>query len=133
MYKAHVIAKDAINEILSASSKGENWLAYNNEPFYLDKYDMYFFTNSDEAKEFAANNISDHDSFKVIYFESSADVFRQISHGDTPSAYTFTGGWRLEAEQEFSNNLKHTVMNDNNLEFLKEQLKNMGFGDKLNK
>jgi len=149
MNKEHVISEEATNEIQLALSKNENLMAYNNAPYFLEREDMYFFKGQHEANEFAANNISDQDSFQVIHFGSLADVFRQIPYGENLSlhfridpdanplndkdgnAFTDSLIEHWEKEQIKSSQNKN-IMNQENLDYLKNTLKYMGFGDKLN-
>jgi hypothetical protein len=150
MNKEHVISDEATSEIHLALSKNENWLAYNNIPYFLEREDLYFFKNQDEANEFATNNISEYDSFQVIHFESLADVFRQIPYGENLSLQNridpdanplynkdgnaFTDAWidHIEEQQKISNNLNNKVMNEENLDYLQKKILYTGFGDKLN-
>lgn len=143
---AHELSAEAANAVRSALSKNENWLAYSDDRYFLGQGDLYFFKSKDEANEFAVNNISDRESFHVLHFESLEDVYQKILSAeklridpDANPLYNKDGNVFTDAliehidGKQFSNNLKYTVMNDKNLEFLKEQMKNMGFGDKLNK
>ena len=53
MTTEHVISDEVIDLVNLALSKGENWLAYNQTLYFLDKNDIHFFKTKDEAKEFA--------------------------------------------------------------------------------
>jgi hypothetical protein len=69
---------ETFRHIASEIGKGNDWLAYNLNSFVLNKQDMYFFKNQDEAREFSKNNISEWDSFRAIKVTSVADVLKQI-------------------------------------------------------
>jgi hypothetical protein len=84
MDKENVISDEALRSIEYELANNRPWLAYNTVSYFLQKEDVYGFKSKDEAHEFAMNNISEYDCFKVIYARSMADVFRQIHYGDTP-------------------------------------------------
>ncbi len=63
MNNEHAIADEVLDLVNRSLSKGENWMAYNDSLYFLDKEDIYFFKKETEAKEFAKNNISDRDNF----------------------------------------------------------------------
>ncbi|HWJ25845.1 MAG TPA: hypothetical protein VNS32_04830 [Flavisolibacter sp.] len=113
MSSLHAISDELLGEIQKALSNQEHWIAYNTIPYLLEKGDMYFFNDQDEAKEFASENISDYDSYSVIHAQSIADLFRQIPY-----------------EQHLSSK-KLSIMNEQNFEYLKDNIKYMGFGEKL--
>jgi hypothetical protein len=49
MDREHVISDEALAEIQSALLKNEQWMAYNDIPYFLGKEDIYFFKNQEEA------------------------------------------------------------------------------------
>ena len=112
--KEHVVADELLEYADREIQKGNNWLAYNEIPYFLDTGDMQFFKTSDEAHEYSANNISEYDCFRVLYAESVYDLLRQIPYGENI----------LSTKKE--------IMNENNLAFLEKQLLNLGFGDHMN-
>lgn len=120
MDKENVISDEALRSIEKELANNQNWLAYNTISYFLQKEDVYGFKHKEEAHEFAANNISEYDSFRVIYARSVADVFRQIHYGET-----------LENTLTQST-VKSNVMEKDNAQYLKDQVKYHGFGDKLN-
>ena len=113
MSSLHAISNELLGEIQKALSNQEHWIAYNTIPYLLEKGDMYFFNSTDAAKEFASENISDFDSYRVIHAQSIADLFSQIPY-----------------EQNLSSK-NISIMNEQNFEYLKDNIKYMGFGEKL--
>lgn len=81
MDKEHVISDELMREINLALANGENWMAYNKGTYFLEKGEVCFFKDKDSACEFAENNISDYDFFKVIRFDSVTDLLQQIPYG----------------------------------------------------
>ena len=45
MEKEYVISDDAFNEIQDAIRNNENWIAYNTASYFLEKEDIFSFTN----------------------------------------------------------------------------------------
>jgi hypothetical protein len=107
-----------MDNIQAALHKNEHWMAYNMMSYFLEENDVYFFNNNNDAKEFAINNISDHDNFKVINISSIEDVLRQLPYGENLDNNLITN--------------KNFFMNEKNYEYLTDQLMRTGFGDILN-
>jgi hypothetical protein len=143
MGKEHVISDKLMREINDALNSGEKWMAYNPGLYYLDIGNAYFFKDKNEANEFAENNTSDQDAFKVIHFDSVADILSQLPYGkelerqlNDPNANglfikdvnDFTDAlidhWEIE---QIENNIKYSIMNDKNFEYLKDNIKYLGF------
>ena len=81
MGKSHVISDSLFNEAQAEFAIGRNWIAYNTKTYFLDNADMWFFRDKDEAIEFANDNISDVDSYAVIYANSMISLMRQLPYG----------------------------------------------------
>ena len=79
---------------------------------------MYFFKNSDEANEFAANNISEYDQYKIIRAASVDELLMQIPYGES-----------LRIKLLTTKNLSD--MNEKNYDYLSNQLKYTAFGEEL--
>ncbi len=150
MNNEHPISDDVLELVQLALSKGEHWMAYNNSLYFIDKCDVYFFSSKDEAYDFAGNNISDHDCFNVIYINSILDIFKRIDYIENqvkvnvndPDANglhnhegnTFSDALIDHIEQQqslFTSQLKTNVMNNENFQYLSDNLKYMGFGENL--
>jgi hypothetical protein len=145
----HPISDEVLDLTTLALSKGEHWMAYNNSLYFIDKDDVHFFKNQTEANEFAVNNISDRDSYRVFYFNSILDVYKQIDYAeksekqlvinpDANGLYNSEGNSftdelinHIEGNQLslFNKQLKTNVMNKENLQYLTDNIKYMGFGE----
>ncbi|MEO7984355.1 MAG: hypothetical protein ABI688_09755 [Bacteroidota bacterium] len=148
MNQEHVISDEVLEIIQLAINRNENWMAYNNSLYFIDKEDVRFFKAKNAAEEFASDNISDYDHFKIIYVQSIADVLRQIPYGEklnrqladpdanglyNPDGNAFTDALieHIEQQQNLINkNL--SIMNEKNFEYLKDNVKYHGFGETLN-
>lgn len=97
-------------------------MAYNNSQYFLEKEDTAFFKTRQEANEFAYNNSSDYDRFHVIHLNYPEEIFKKIHYNDSPE----------NNQASDLSQIKYTAMNEENVKYLKDNLKYMGFGDKLN-
>lgn len=149
--KEHPIADEVLDLVAIALSKGEHYMAYNNSLYFIDKNDVHFFQNKEDANQFAENNISDRDRFYVLHFNSIKDILSQIPYAEQfnqqlnsdPDANglhnkygnDFTDALidHFESHQTslFDKQLKTNVMNNDNLQYLTDNIKYMGFGETL--
>lgn len=116
---SQVISDDVLALAEVSMGRGEHWMAYNSSPYFIDKDDIAFFTNQADAETFARDNISDRDHFNVIEIHSVRDILAKIPY--------------KEPLNNLPNqiNLKSNFMNENNLKYLKDNLKYTGFGEAL--
>ncbi len=151
MNNNHPISDEVLELVNIALSKGEHWMAYNQSLYFIDKEDIHFFKLQNEAKEFANNNFSDRDTYHVIYFNSIIDIFKEIPYSENteinmvnnsdinglynPEGNDFTHSLIEHIEQQqsllFNSQLKTNVMNNDNFQYLSDNLKYMGFGENL--
>jgi len=117
----HVISSEVLEIVQLAINRNENWMAYNNSLYFIDKHDVHFFKEKTTAEEFAADNISDYDHFNIIKVQSIADVLRQIPYGEV-----------LNKQLNNLSSKTLSIMNEKNFEYLKDNIKYMGFGEKQN-
>ena len=116
----HVISDEAFDHIKSELLKGNQWIAYNTVSYFLDKNEVCFFNKKDEANEFAENNISEYEDYRVIKAISVDDVFKQIPY------------WEEGLSNQINLNTQKTnFMNQKNLDYLNDQVKFTGFGEEL--
>jgi hypothetical protein len=147
----HPIADEVLELVSIALSKGENYMTYNNSLYFIDKTDVHFFRTKEEAVEFAESNLSDRDRFSVLHFNSVADILRRVPYGEALSkqlnldpdanglynkdgnAFTDTLIDHFESQQLslFNKQLNKNVMNNDNLQYLRDNIKYMGFGESL--
>jgi hypothetical protein len=151
MSNEHPIADEVLDLVNIALSKGEQYMAYNNSLYFIDKDDIYFFRTKEEATQFSKNNISDRDNFTVLYFNSVKDVLEQVPYGEylnhqlhlnpdgnglfnkDGNAFTDALIDHFESQQQslFDKQLKTNFMNNENLQYLTDNIKYMGFGETL--
>ena len=146
MTNEHAISDEVLELVQLALSRGDHWMAYNQSLYFIDKSDVHFFTSQQEANEFANDNFSDRDSFHVLHFNSMLDIFKEIPYGekivndpDANGLYNHEGNNFTDAlidhiEQNqslFTSQLKTNVMNNENFQYLSDNLKYMGFGENL--
>jgi hypothetical protein len=151
MNNRHPISDEVLDMADMALSKGKHWMAYNQSLYFIDKGNVYFFDSRKEANDFAKDNISDRDSFCTIHFNSIKDILERIPDEDKinielirdPDANglynkegnAFTDALIEHFEQEqsslFNSQLKTNIMNNENFQYLSENLKYMGFGENL--
>ena len=151
MNNRHPISEDVLNNAQLALLRGEHWMAYNQTLYLIEKEDVHFFHSQQHANEFATNNLSDRDSFNVIQFNSIKDLLERIpcseicitevmEHPDTNGLFNPDGNDFTDAlidhweQQQFLSNkqIKTNVMNNDNLKYLTDNLKYMGFGENMN-
>jgi len=113
MKDEHVISDELLEAAQASFQRGENWIAYNRSLYFLDKEDVYFFKSSDEAHEFSSDNISDYDNFRVLHARSIDELLKQMPYGEN-----------------LIKNKNLSIMNQQNYEYLKDNIKYMGFGEK---
>ena len=151
MNNSHPISNEVLAVIDTALTNSENWLAYNNSLYFIGKKDIHFFKDENVAKEFAANNKSDKDNFCIIRIDSIQELFRQIPYeaqlssfpphdSDINGLYNRDGNVSTDAlidhidQQNLSlinSQLKLNIMNNENLQYLSDNIKYMGFGENL--
>jgi len=110
----HIISNKIFHQINLELHKGNQWIAYNTASYFLDKHDVYFFNNKDEANDFAGSNISEFDNYRVINGEQLSKILTQRFRNETD---LFTQ--------------KTNIMNEKNFDYLKDQVKFTGFGEGL--
>lgn len=148
MQNEHPLSDEVLTLAELALQAGKTYMVYNNSIYFLDKTDVYFFSTHVEAKSFVADNISDHDRFHVLPFNSIPDLLAKIPYGeqlhqppisdpDENGLYNkhdnvFTDALIEHFESKnISEQLNFKIMNQENLQYLSDNLKYMGFGETL--
>ena len=146
MMNEHPISDEVLQLAESALNNGEHWMAYNRSLYFINTSDVHFFLTQKEANEFANNNLSDRDNFSVIHFDSVLDIYTEIPYDkkvaidpDANGLYNHEGNAftdalidHIEQQQSLLNSqLKTNVMNNENFQYLSDNLKYMGFGENL--
>lgn len=143
------ISNEVVQLVKKALAKREHWMAYNQSLHFVDAHDVHFFTSKTAADDFANDNISDRDNFRVIHFNSIQDLYKD--HADDQNAvgkemydpdanplYNYEGNAftdalidHFEQQQLLNSQIKSNVMNNENLQYLADNIKYMGFGENL--
>jgi len=132
MDEEHVISDSLFEQAQFELSFNRNWLAYNSINYFLDRGDVYFFKHKEEAIEFSGNNISEYDDYKIIYANSIHDFIKQIPYGkEVPDITTAYLAKDTNQQSLFNSQLKTNIMNNENFQYLSDNLKYMGFGENL--
>ena len=151
MNNGHPISDEVLDMADMALSKGKHWMAYNQSLYFIDKEDVHFFDSQQSAIDFSKDNIRDRDSFYTIHFNSIKDILERIPYSekinigmirdpDANGLYNQEGNSFTDAliehfEQKqlslFNSQLKTNVMNNENFQYLSDNLKYMGFGENL--
>ena len=132
MTEEHVISDALFEQAQFELSFDRNWVAYNIIPYFLDKGDVYFFKHKEEAIEFSANNISEYDDYKIIHANSIKDFIQQIPYGkEIPDNLNSHLEKQTNQQTIFNSQIKTDVMNNENLQYLTDNIKYMGFGENL--
>lgn len=152
MNMEHPIADEVLAIAEFEISKGNHWMVYNQSLYFIDKSDVYFFSSQEEAVQFANNNISDYDNYKVLQVRSIKDILEKIPYGhelernlgidpDRNGLYNKDGNAFTDALIDdietkqlslFNKQLNTNFMTQENLKYLMDNIKYMGFGEKLN-
>jgi hypothetical protein len=117
MNREHVLSAAVLDGVTTALARSKTWLAYNTISYFLDKEDVHFFKTEHEAGEFAFENNSSTEVYRVIHIVSILDLYEQIKYG-------------LHLES-LINNSKNNFMNEQNFQYLKDNIKYLGFGENL--
>lgn len=133
MNKEQVISDEVLDKVREALFKGENWMVYNNSLYFIDSSNVQFFKTQEDAEEFCQNNRSDYDSFSTLCVQSPEDVIKQVPYGDRLDEYLNNIPALKDLEQLNKNSFTNQsfFMNEQNLQYLKDNIKYLGFGEKL--
>lgn len=132
---------EILSYLVSKRWEGEEFVAYCNDNMPVDKEQLYFFSNSEEAMEFCHDMATDVDKYDYMAIRSAYRVMEEAK--GSPDKLIQTDGVvdvgamlsrylteRL-SEETINNTNKLKTMNMTNLEYLQDQVKYTGFGDQL--
>jgi len=112
--KNYVLADAAHEKIEMALAQGRNWVAYDSKAYFIDKENIDLFASKGQAISFAAISNSATEEYRVFHASSVADVFRNLPYQQVET---------ILSQQKLSD------MNEQNFDYLKNQLKYTGFGE----
>ncbi len=133
-----LISVDVWEKARKAFEHHENWVAYNNTLLFIHPDDIQFFTNPEDAAEYADMAISEFDHYHVERIESLEDFKTKVESSMPGLVYKPAAEVSVVQEavpfffpKELLLKNKSIIMNTENLEYLKNQLKFLGFGEGL--
>ena len=138
-----LISKEVWDKARIAFSNEENYVAYNNTLLFLHESDIRFFTNRDDAEEFCFDNINEMENWRVVRVKDLPDFQHLVESAMPGLVYKPQQLLAVVAEEKPSFFPKNELLNKqtiimteektaSNLDYLKNQLLFLGFGDKLN-
>ena len=128
-----LISKEVWEKARKAFENHENWVAYNNTLLFVHETDIHFFTNQEDAAEFADRQISEFDNYNIVRMNSLGDFQSRVENVMPGLVYKPVEAKSVvnETEQSFLKN-KTIIMNTENMDYLKNTLKFLGFDEGLN-
>ncbi len=127
----YVISDELLDKAMVELFHGKTWMAYNEIDYFLDSTNVLFFKTDDEANGFTANNISDRDCYRYTQVTSIEQLLQTF-----PYQANLENTSTLKPSKTIANSISPQLnldfMNTENVDALKKNLLNMGFGDTLN-
>jgi hypothetical protein len=119
MEQEHVIANEVLNKAEIEILLGRKVMVYNTEAYFLSQRQVNFFENKVTANGF----ILEHETkaYKLLEFDSVADLLQKIPYGSIVA----------EAQEKYFLTQNDNSMNEQNVQYLKDNIKYMGFGEGL--
>lgn len=119
MKNAHRLSDALFDFIYKAITTRHYWLAFPAESYFLKAGDLHCFPSREEAREFEAGQKEEAPSTKIIYAPSVLSAYQQIE------------GHYQHNSKDLITTKSESVMNEKNFEYLKDNLKYLGFGESL--
>ena len=116
MMRNYTITPVVLAAVTEAVADGQQWVAYNTTYRSLHAEDLFFTDNPMEAASFADFKTNEIDQYSFRQFHSAEDFMYKISQAKEPS---------------FLIGQKTNSMNNENVDFLQNQVKYAGFGEGL--
>ncbi|RYY44756.1 MAG: hypothetical protein EOO06_17600 [Chitinophagaceae bacterium] len=117
MRNAHHLSDGLFDFIYKAITTRHYWIAFPANTYFLKAGDLHCFTSREEARELEAGLKEEASPTKIIYAPSVLSAYQQIE------------GQYQSKELLITKNL--SAMNEQNFEYLKDNLKYLGFGESL--
>lgn len=117
--KEHVIANEVVNKAERESLTGGRFLAYNTDAYFLSSRQAHFFKDSPAANAFVLEHPTK--AYKIIEFDSVQDMLKKIPYGSIVA----------EQQEKYFITSNINSMNEQNMQYLKDNIKYMGFGEGL--
>lgn len=134
-----LISTEVWEKAKTAFAHQDHWVAYNNTLLFVHETDIRFFSNQEDADDFCFDNLNEVENWQVVRI-ADLDEFKAKVEGIMPGL-VYKPGKEPDMVQEtapsfFPKELllknKTIIMTAENLEYLKNQLLFLGFGEGLN-
>jgi cell division inhibitor SulA len=109
-----VVSDEALSKIETALRRGNHWLVISTLPYLIEAEHIHCFSSEVLAHDYKTY-VEEEDESGILNVRSLADVLRHAS-----------------GELSIHQFLNNTIMNEKNLSYLQDNLKYLGFGDKIN-
>ncbi len=114
-----LISGEVWEKAKTAFENYNHWVAYNNTLLFVHESDIRFFTNREDAEDFALIDRIDLEPWQVVRIADLEDFKAKVEKS-------------LPQHENTIINQKSKIMTPENLEYLKNQLLFLGFGEDLN-
>ena len=119
MRRTHYLSDALFEVIYKAITTRQYWLAFPAGADYLCAGDLRCFSSREEARDYEADRKEGTPATRIIYAPSVLSAYQQIE------------GYGRHPVNDFITTKNSTVMNEKNLDYLKDSLKYLGFGEGL--
>ena len=133
-----LISKEVWEKARIAFEKHENWVAYNNTLLFVHEMDIQFFTNQEDAADYACMETEEFDDYQVDRIASLDDFKAKVESVMPGLVYKPTEEVAMVQEtapsffpKELLLKNKTIIMNTENMDYLKIQLQFLGFDEGL--
>lgn len=116
----------------------ENWVAYNNTLLFVHADDIRFFTTKDDADDFCFDNVNEAENWQVCRVANLDEFIAKVESIVPGLKYTPVEEVNIVGEapatffpKELLLKNKTIIMNNENLEYLKNTLRFLGFDEGL--
>lgn len=150
-FRQYKMADGVIETAQFEISFGREWMAYNTVQRIIDRANICFFKTKEETIGFTLDNISEYDKYNFIKVKSVKDLLEKIPYISTSenkigidpdrnglydkdgNAFTdaLIDHFKTQQSSLFNKQLNANFMNQENFQYLKDNIKYMGFGEKL--
>jgi hypothetical protein len=119
MRNAHHLSDALFAFIYKAITTRNYWIVFPNQAYFLQKDDLHCFSSREAARAFETSIKENNQPIKIIYAPSVLSAYQQIE------------GLHQQQSKELLIAKNLSTMNEQNFEYLKDNLKYLGFGESL--
>jgi len=132
--------QDILEYLIRKREAGEEFVAFPNEPYPINKEQLFTFSTQYRAQEFCYEMSTDVDSYDYLTIRSAYRAMTQATRNNelmlekegVVDVSLMVTMYYLQLETaQLNKNQKTNVMNQKNFEYLRDQVKYTGFGEGL--